>query len=278
MDIAFIIIINITISIISYKNIYLLLYSNSITLKINSYRNVRIFGDMQYCLEDCPSEPDEMYINGNNKITFSPICDFDEIPQFITLVWKNSDILFTTTMFMRCSAITEIDLSNFDTSHVTNMILMFGGCSSLKSINLSNFNTSQVTSMNYMFNSCKQLTSLNLSSFDTRKVEFMNGMFANCILLGSLDLSNFITPKIKSLVGMFQGCSALTSLDISSFNLDKVESIVNFIEDCSKLEYFKIKIGDNSDGLFNLYNTALDDLVICCNIFDGEIFWNYDKD
>ena len=54
-------------------------------------------------------------------------------------------------MFTDCSSLTTIDLSNFDTSSVTDMKSMFHGCSKLISINLSNFNTSKVTSMNDMF-------------------------------------------------------------------------------------------------------------------------------
>ena len=44
-----------------------------------------------------------------------------------------------------------VDLSNFDTSEVTDMSGMFYECSSLKSIELSNFNTSKVGSMWRMF-------------------------------------------------------------------------------------------------------------------------------
>ena len=44
---------------------------------------------------------------------------------------------------------------------------MFSGCSQLSSLNLSNFDTSKVTDMGYMFSGCWQLSSLNLSSFNT---------------------------------------------------------------------------------------------------------------
>ena len=53
-------------------------------------------------------------------------------------------------MFDLCSSLKYIDLSNFDTSKVTNMYMMFSDCSSLKSINLLNFNTSNVTVMTEM--------------------------------------------------------------------------------------------------------------------------------
>ena len=68
---------------------------------------------------------------------------------------------------------------------------MFSGCSGLTSLNLSNFNTSQVTDMSYMFSDCSGLTRLDLSSFYTWYVTDMSGMFSGCSSLTSLDLSNF---------------------------------------------------------------------------------------
>ena len=54
---------------------------------------------------------------------------------------------------------------------------MFLGCSSLTSLDLSNFNTNNVTNMSYMFSNCSSLTSLNLSNFNTNNVKYMSSMF-----------------------------------------------------------------------------------------------------
>ena len=45
------------------------------------------------------------------------------------------------SMFENCLSLTTLDLSNFDTSNVTDMSYMFRGCTSLTSLNISNFNT-----------------------------------------------------------------------------------------------------------------------------------------
>ena len=42
-------------------------------------------------------------------------------------------------MFYECKSLTNINLSNFDTKNITEMICMFYGCKSLTNINLSNF-------------------------------------------------------------------------------------------------------------------------------------------
>ena len=82
-------------------------------------------------------------------------------------------------MFINCRGLIELDLSNFDTSRVTNMHSMFYYCTNLTKINLSNLNTDNVTSMFRMFSECKALTELNLTSFDTSKVTSMGKMFEN---------------------------------------------------------------------------------------------------
>ena len=78
--------------------------------------------------------------------------------------------------FTRYFKVTEFDLSNLDTSHVTNMSHMFVDSRST-SLNLSSFNTSRVTTVSSIFQK-SSVELLNLSSFDISKVTNMNYMFA----------------------------------------------------------------------------------------------------
>ena len=117
--------------------------------------------------------------------------------------------------------IVELDLSNFDTSKVTNMQFMFSGMSSLTSLDLSNFDTSQVKYMNYMFSYMSSLTTLDLSNFDTSQVAYMNSMFSGTSLT-SLNLSNFDTSKVMKMSNMFFNMRNLTSLNLTNFNTSKV--------------------------------------------------------
>ena len=59
-------------------------------------------------------------------------------------------------MFLGCSSLKELDLSNFDTQYVTNMCNLFFQCSSLKELNLGNFNTNNVTNLDGMFFRCPE--------------------------------------------------------------------------------------------------------------------------
>ena len=51
----------------------------------------------------------------------------------------------------------------------------------IKKINLSNFNTSIVTNMSYMFSKCSSLIELDLSNFNIRSYTYMDGMFSGCL-------------------------------------------------------------------------------------------------
>ena len=124
-----------------------------------------------------------------------------------------SEVKDMSGMFYRCSGLTSLDLSHFNTQNVTSMSVMFAGCSGLTSLDLSHFNTQNVTDMRYMFSYCSGLPSLDLSHFNTQNVTDMGGMFYKCSGLPSLDLSHFNTQNVTDMIEMFKGCSALTTIN-----------------------------------------------------------------
>lgn len=131
--------------------------------------------------------------------------------------------------------LTEIDLSNWDTSHMTSMHGMFCNCTSLTSLDVSSWDTSRVTHMFDVFNNCTSLTSLNLSNWDTSRVTHMSSMFENCTSLTSLDLSSWNTSSVTVICRMFFGCSSLTSLDLSGWDTSHVTQSFLMFYDCSNL-------------------------------------------
>ena len=149
--------------------------------------------------------------------------------------FDTSKVAVMWEMFYTCDKLTRLDVSNFDTSNVTDMSEMFRACKALTSLDLSSFNTSSVTNMSSMFSGCKALTSLDLSNFNTSSVTSMSYMFSSCSKLTSLDVSNFDTSKVTDMHYMFGGCSALTSLDLSNFDTSKVTSMMDMFYNCSKL-------------------------------------------
>ena len=69
-------------------------------------------------------------------------------------------------MFLSCTNLTTLDLSNFDTSNVYNMMKMFYNCVNLATLDLSSFNTSKIAIMSDMFANCNSLTTVKVTNCD----------------------------------------------------------------------------------------------------------------
>ncbi len=143
---------------------------------------------------------------------------------------NNSDGFFSTGL----TSLTNLVLSNTNTSNVTSMTGMFSGCSNLKSLDLSSFDTTNLTSIGNMFSNMTNLTNLNLSNWqfnDNIARNFMENSGLNGdLLLSGLTLKNVNTSRVTNMSGMFQNInnnSNITSLDLSSFDTSHVTSIGN---------------------------------------------------
>ena len=177
----------------------------------------------------------KIIINGK-AIDFTYFYKFDEEGKYKIEYLFKYKLTNTSHMFYQCNSITNLDLSNFDTRHVTDMSFMFSSCRSLTNINLSNINTKRVTSMMNMFASCISLKNLDLSSFNTKNVTFMHGMFSRCKSLSNLDLSNFNTKSVIIMTTMFQNCESLSNLNLSNFNTQKVANMKDIFYGCESLK------------------------------------------
>lgn len=114
--------------------------------------------------------------------------------------------------FSNFSALTSMDLSDFDTKNVVSMNGLFALCVSLTELSLNSFDTSNVTDMNFMFGGCNNLISIDLSSFKTSKLTSITAMFAGCINLTSINFKNATFDNVTSYGGAFSGCSKLAKI------------------------------------------------------------------
>jgi len=189
------------------------------------------------------TEPEKVYLNTNMS------CMFYNMTNPTTLDLSNFDTSKVTDMnymFHDTSSLTSLNLSNFDTSKVTNMEAMFSGMSNLTTLNLSNFNTSQVTNMSNMFYNVSNLTSLNLSSFNTSQVTYMGYMFYGMPNLTTLNLSNFNTSQVTNMSGMFYNMANPTTLELSNFDTSKVTNMSNMFYGMSNLTTLNLSSFDTS--------------------------------
>ena len=151
------------------------------------------------------------------------------------------------SMFYECGNLVKLDISSFNTSKVTTMYQMFGNCSKLEALDLSSFDTSNVKDMSWMFNACKKLSALDVTGFNTSKVTDMSDMFSNCSGLSSIDLSSFDTSSVTTMSGMFSRCMGLTSLDVTGLNTSKVTNMNTMFIECSGLESIDVSKFDTSN-------------------------------
>lgn len=128
-------------------------------------------------------------------------------------------------MFYDCWSIQSFEFLNYlNTANVQNMNSMFrdyGGYASTNILNLSNFDTSKVTDMGYMFDGSLHLTSIDLTNWDTSKVTNMGWMFHYCSNLsdvkGTLDMRS-----CTNIEHMFDLCSDTAHIHLKNVprNLD----------------------------------------------------------
>ena len=150
---------------------------------------------------------------------------------------NTSNVTDMSMMFYYCNNLENIDLSNFDTSKVTNMRRMFDCCYSLENLNISGFETSKVTDMSSMFYNCMSLRNIDLNELDTSKVTDMSYMFGSSDdyggILDNFDFSNFDTSSVINMKGMFAGANTTTNeLDLSSFDTHNVTDMSYMFNGC----------------------------------------------
>ena len=188
----------------------------------------------------------------NMRILFNKCKKLKEIKGFDKL--NTSKVIDMEGLFQNCITLEYIDLSNFDTSNVTNMAFMFNHCNRLKEIKgLDKFITSKATTMEGMFQSCFKLEFIDVSSFDTSNVEIMNFMFVDCFKLkGIKGINKLNTKKVTNMTGMFENCLSLKYLNIENFDTSNVTNMSYMFNKCKKLKEIK---GMNKFNTINLTTT-----------------------
>ena len=195
----------------------------------------------------------DITIGSNNTIYANPSSFelFSNLTNVTSIDLSNMDTSGMTNMsnmFSDNTSLTNITFGdNFNTANVINMSGMFKNCTILKTIDLSSFDTSNATIMASMFMNCQGLQNLDLKSFNTSNVERMETMFYNCSSLTSLDLSSFNTSNVERMEGMFYNCSSLTSLDLSNFNTSKITDMTYMFNRCKSLTNINLSSFDTSN-------------------------------
>ena len=144
--------------------------------------------------------------------------------------------------FSGCVALPEINMSNWDTSNVTNFDEMFDNLS-VGSINIKPLNFVSATSIVGMFQNLTNLTSIEANEGQIvgtkEKAIDIGRLFSYCSKLTSMNL-NFLSGYFCTDFGnsIFRNCSELQTVDLSSIKIisgSYTASFANMFNGCSKL-------------------------------------------
>ena len=195
--------------------------------------------------------------------------------------------LFGTQNASDRTALSEIDLSGFDTTRINNFSYMLYNCSKLTKITtdyklasdgplFARFRIDSATDLTNMFYgagtingiglqgsgttidtglttfksafaNCNALTTISITDLKSTAISSVSSLFENRSSLTSVTLSNLLLPNVTDLSAMFKGCSNLSSIDLSDFKCGKVASTANMFNECSGLTTLNIAGLDTSE-------------------------------
>lgn len=191
------------------------------------------------------------YINDKPIVSMSHMFNFSKSQSIDLSNFNTSNVTNMRGMFFGSDATIIKGLEKIDTSKVTNMESMFS-YSQAASLDLSNFNTESVIDMSNMFEYNKA-TTLNISNFDTKNVINMNNMFEGSKAL-SLDLSSFDTGKVKNMNNMFTVSDAMIIKGLEKFDTSNVNDMRDMFNSCQAttldLSNFDTSNVINMSGMF----------------------------
>ena len=119
--------------------------------------------------------------------------------------------------------ISSIDLSNFDSSKVTQIDYLFCGCIMLEEINFTNFTTAGVQNLSYVFHNCRLIKEVNLSNFKINNPKVLNCLFKYCYALEIIDFGGANYSNVQSATFMFKNISNLKYIYLCGIqNMNKV--------------------------------------------------------
>ena len=150
-------------------------------------------------------------------------------------------------LFYECNALTQLDLSNWDTGNIQYMISTFNGCTNLTELNCSTWNTGKVYNLQLAFLNCKSLETIPVRDWDTRSLMYMDKAFAYCTSLTNLDVSKWDTSKVVEMTSVFYQCSSLKTLDVSKWKTSNVIRTDSLFGVCEKLASLDVSKWDTSN-------------------------------
>ena len=143
--------------------------------------------------------------------------------------WGRTGFKYLARGFYGCTRLTAC-YGKLDLSQVANVSWMFRYCSALTTLDVSDWDVSGVTTFGDsadrgIFATCTGLTSLDCSKWRFSLSTLVNatGIFYGCSNLTTIgDVSGWNTERLNSLSHIFYGCSKLQSLNVGGWDVSNV--------------------------------------------------------
>ena len=159
-------------------------------------------------------------VEGGTEIDTSEVENFQEIFKYNVSLTQDSIQTF---------------IKKLNTSSVTNMCAMFEYLS-ISEIDVSSFDTSRVTDMSWMFHGGSYTNIILGSKFDTSKVTKFDGMFQDMPNMVNLDISVIKVKNGASIEYMFGKCPKLQKIYVSEDSgFENARTAVKVFENCTSL-------------------------------------------
>ena len=179
--------------------------------------------------------------------------------------WDTSNVTNMSRMFSGTSF--NGDLRLWDTSSVTDLSFMFANNDSFNS-DISQWNTAKVIDMSYMFYSFMHLHPFNqdIGQWDTSSVTSMKYMFGGATRFNS-DISRWDTSKVNNFFAMFQGAEKFNR-DISQWDTSSATNM--------KFMFAGAKIFNSDISQWNTENVVdMSWMFVGADEFNGDLSgWN----
>lgn len=141
-------------------------------------------------------------------------------------------------LFYNNKELVSVDVSNWDTSKVTDFTNAFALTHNLESIDVSNWNTSNGVQFSGVFYEGYKISQLDVSKWNMSLAEVIDWMFNKCQSITSLDLSAWDTSKVISAHHLFNLC-LLEVLDLTGIDFRQVTNMYRAFYGTSKLSVIK---------------------------------------
>lgn len=184
----------------------------------------------------------------------------DKYDEIFSLDFKNKKPLLAERLFYNNAELTRVPdiFTYFDYSLTTTFGYMFMGCTKLNDIsNLSNVNTSSLTNISYMFYQCKNLSDFSaLNNWNLSKITNLAYTFANTGIT-NVDMFSGKSPVLASngIQAAFLNCSNLTNINgLSSIDTSNLTSLSGLFVSCSNLEDISAMLNWDTSKVTTLSN------------------------